>query len=795
MKNILIVEDELLIAHDIKSALTKYGYSVSDIVDTGEEAVTKSLTDPPDLILMDITLAGEIDGIEAARQIQEAVEIPLIFLTASNDIETLDRAKKMEPYGYINKPVNDNEIFTNLETALYKFKAEQNIKRNQRWLSAMLNSIGEGIISVDVDGMITYINTIAEKMTGYSQTEALGMHKNNIILHSPANEKKHLPLSSLTSDSQFVLLQDYTIVSKYGGELPVDINCATVYDENDEITGNIFSIRDIADRKKREAAIHRAAEEWRVTFDSITDSVFLVNFEGDVVRCNNAASHVLQKDYNEIVGINLGNLFGPIGSYIFKCFTDIKVCGETRVFEQRFGNRWYSGKFDPIIDAKTQFTGAVIILSDITDKKLSQVELEKYKNHLEELVEYRTRELQTANKDLQNEISLRWLIAEQMVQMKEYAENASRSKSEFLANMSHELRTPLNSIIGFAKLIKMGIDASESDGYLNNIINSGEHLLNMINDILNLSKMEAGQLKIEREKVDVITIATVSIDIVGVQAETKGIDIELINKTSQSALNVYADRRRIQQVFLNLLSNAVKFTDKDGSISVTLRSNKNTCFIDVTDTGIGIEAEKQKTIFDKFSQVDNSLNKKTEGTGLGLAISKSLVESHGGHMYVSSTPGEGSTFTFTLPLYDERKHAGGTVSKDQYPEEMREKKILLVATSEMQVADSVHFFTENVQQYSIVKRSEITGESIRHSDLGAIIVETDENISHEKKFVEMLKTMSDVPIVALSKGNNFRHKKKFLDMGYSLFYMLPVDYFEIISDIQRLVNEKNQKRS
>ncbi len=792
MKNILIVEDELLIAHDIKSALTKYGYNVSGIVDSGEEAIEKAVQDQPDLILMDITLTGDIDGIDAAKQIQESVDIPLIFLTASNDIETLDRAKKMEPYGYINKPVNDNEIFTNLETALYKFKAEQNIKRNQRWLSAMLNSIGEGIISVDIDGMITYINGIAEKMTGYTQVEALGMHKNSILLRSTTNEKQYLPTASATSESQFVLLQDYIIISKYGTEVPVDINCAVVYDENDEITGNIFSIRDIAERKKREEAIHRAAEEWRVTFDTITDSVFLVNEEGDVIRCNHAASSVLQKEYSEIIGINLNNLFGPIGSYIYKCFNDIKECRKTRVFEQRISNLWYTGKFDPIVNNSGAFAGAVIILSDITEKKKSQEELEKYKNHLEELVEYRTNELQNANKDLQNEISLRWLIAEQMVQMKEYAENASRSKSEFLANMSHELRTPLNSIIGFAKLIKMGIDASESDAYLTNIINSGEHLLNMINDILNLSKMEAGQLKIEREKVDIITIATVSSDIVGVQAETKGIELEIINKTDGPALYSYADRRRVQQVFLNLLSNAVKFTEKGGNVTVTIRRNEKSCFVDVTDTGIGIEPEKQKTIFDKFSQVDNSLNKKTEGTGLGLAISKSLIESHGGHMYVSSKVGAGSTFTFTLPLYDSRKHGDKKqLENDLYPKKIKDKMILLVVTSELQIANAVQFFTENNQSYLIVKRSEITGEYLRHKDLCAVIVETDENINHEKKFVEMIKSMSNVPIAAVSKGNNYKDKEQFIKMGYNLFYMLPVDYFDIIIDIDEVINQNN----
>ncbi|MFW6365366.1 MAG: ATP-binding protein [Spirochaetota bacterium] len=792
MTNILIVEDEMLIAHEIRNALNKYGYAVSGIVESGEKAVEAALSGKPDCILMDITLAGEMDGIEAAQQIQLSADIPFIFLTSSADLETLDRAKKIEPYGYINKPVSDNEIFSNLETALYKFNAEQNMKRSQRWLSAMLNSIGEGIISVDIDGMITYVNGIAERMTGYSQTEALGMHKNNIILLTPSYETSSLPVSSASRDTNFVFLQDYRIRSKNREETPVDINCAPVFDENDELTGNIYSIRNIAERKKREETTQRAAEEWRVTFDSISDSIFLVNFEGEVIRCNKAAAGVLQKEYDDIIGINLNNLFGPIGSYMYKCFGDIKESLQTRVFEQRIGSRWFSGKFDPIRSEEHGFNGAVIILSDITDKKQSQEELEKYKNHLEELVEYRTQELRNTNRDLQNEISLRWLIAEQMVQMKEYAETASRSKSEFLANMSHELRTPLNSIIGFAKLIKMGIETDDSDTYLTNIINSGEHLLHMINDILSLSKMEAGQLMIERDRIDIMTIAGVSVDIIGVQAENKNIRISIHRRFDEDTLYVYADRKRIQQVFLNLLSNAVKFTEPNGSVTVTIRKNNKTCFVDITDTGIGIEREKQKSIFDKFSQVDNSLNKKAEGTGLGLAISKSLVESHNGHIYVSSEPGKGSTFTFTLPLYNEGKHGGIVHEQDQYPAGMRDKKILLIVTGELQIANAVHFFTDHDQNYTIVKRSDITSDSLRHEDLGAVIVETDENLNHEKKFVETLRMMCNVPIVALSRGNNFQDRNEFLSMGYSLFYMVPVDFLDIIIDLNKLMNNEKQ---
>jgi PAS domain S-box-containing protein len=744
---------------------------------------------------MDIHLDGQIDGIEAALTIKEKLEIPIIFLTVSADPETLNRAKKAEPYGYINKPVKDIEIFTTLEMALYKFKTELKLRQNEQWLSAMLHGIGEGIISVDIDGAITFMNHVAEKMTGWNAVDAIGKHKNDIFIKESADQnRKKISCDRTARNSLLVMLQNYILKSKFGNEVPVDINNSTILDDEGEITGNIYTIRDITERKKKEEIIRNAAEEWRVTFDSLTDSILLVNEEGEVIRCNNEATLVLKREYKDIVGYPLRALFDVAGDYIFNCFIQIRNELETRIFEQRIGGSWYEGKFDPIVNEKGFFTGAVIILSDISEKKHAQEEIEKYKNHLEDLVEIRTDELKTVNKDLENEISLRWLIAEQMVQMKEYAEAASKSKSEFLANMSHELRTPLNSIIGFAKLLKMGIDPEDSVQYLTNIITSGEHLLSMINDILNLSKMEAGKLKIERNKTDIIQISAVSMDIVSVQAENKGITLSMTQEITERALSVYADEKRIQQVMLNLLSNAIKFTDVGGTVTVNIRANNRACYVDIIDNGCGIDKDKQKTIFDKFNQVDNSLNKRNEGTGLGLAISKSLIESHLGHFYVSSELGKGSTFTFSLPLYENEKHEDSLSDlKSDYPQILRKKRVLFILDSQKQTTICVEFMTTYGQEYTILKRSAVSAEALKKDDIGAIIVETAENIGNEQKFVALIKEMNNVPVIAISRTLDMNFKEIFLSMGYDLFYLIPVDLLEIMNDLSIKYMEKNNE--
>ncbi len=229
---------------------------------------------------------------------------------------------------------------------------------------------------------------------------------------------------------------------------------------------------------------------------------------------------------------------------------------------------------------------------------------------------------------------------------------ATRLKSEFLANMSHELRTPLNSIIGFARVILKGIDGPLTEMQrtdLAAIYTSGQHLLNLVNDILDLTKIEAGKMELHRERLDFQEI------IAGVMstaiALVEGKDIELIEEVDKRLPRVYADRLRVRQIILNLVSNAAKFTDA-GSIALRASVRNGELLVSVADTGIGIAEKDMPIIFEEFRQLDTSTARRAEGTGLGLSISKRLVDMHGGRMWVESKIGMGSTFYFTLPLLD-----------------------------------------------------------------------------------------------------------------------------------------------
>jgi signal transduction histidine kinase len=229
-------------------------------------------------------------------------------------------------------------------------------------------------------------------------------------------------------------------------------------------------------------------------------------------------------------------------------------------------------------------------------------------------------------------------------------EAASQHKSEFLANMSHELRTPLNAIIGFSEVLvqgMFGVTNEKQTEYLHDILESGRHLLSLINDILDLSKIEAGRMELERADFDLPGAIENALVLVRERAIRRGIGLG--SKIDKRLGMISGDERKVKQVLLNLLSNALKFTPEGGQIDVAARLHDDLAEVSVADTGIGIAPTDQDTVFEEFRQVGTA-DKKAEGTGLGLTLSRKFIELHGGKIWVQSELGRGSTFSFTLPV-------------------------------------------------------------------------------------------------------------------------------------------------
>jgi signal transduction histidine kinase len=235
--------------------------------------------------------------------------------------------------------------------------------------------------------------------------------------------------------------------------------------------------------------------------------------------------------------------------------------------------------------------------------------------------------------------------------------DASRTKSEFLATMSHELRTPLNAIIGFSELLKnktAGELNEKQEKFVGNILVSGNHLLNLISDILDLSKVEAGKIELVMDKMSVSDAINAGLTLIKEKAMKQNVALKVEIDPGLDFID--ADTMRFKQILFNLLSNAVKFSKPEGgTVTITAEKEGNMAKFSVSDTGIGIQEDDMRRLFKEFEQVDSGISRKYGGTGLGLAITKKLVELHGGNITVESKFGEGSTFTFYLPIEAKKK--------------------------------------------------------------------------------------------------------------------------------------------
>ncbi|HZW39072.1 MAG TPA: response regulator [Ignavibacteriaceae bacterium] len=248
--NILIVEDERIVAMDIAASLRSLGYKVLGMVSSADEAIESALSTKPDLILMDIRLKGEKDGINAAEQIHQSFDVPIIYLTAYADEHTLQRAKLTEPYGYLLKPYEKRVLHSTIEMALYKKLIENKLKESERWLSTILKSIGEAIIAVDISGNIQFMNAVAEKLTGWTQDSAL---KNNIkdIFNIKRNDSEEQLTNFLSDEKQFSL-EEAIITNRQNNQIPIEYSFFPIQDDNKNLKGTVLIFRDISEQRKAE---------------------------------------------------------------------------------------------------------------------------------------------------------------------------------------------------------------------------------------------------------------------------------------------------------------------------------------------------------------------------------------------------------------------------------------------------------------------------------------------------------------------------------------------------------------
>ena len=504
----------------------------------------------------------------------------------------------------------------------------------ERWLAAIVESSDDAIIGKNLDGIMTSWNSGAQRIFGYSSNEAIGKPITILIPQNLWAEEIEI-LERLRSGNRIDHFET-TRVRKDGVTIAISLTISPIRDASGAITGVSKIARDITEHKQLLAseAASRAAmlaeRKFRELIENAPDAILQVDPMGLIILANRTAELVFGYHRDELIGMSVDALVPETARSRHSAHRNkFEAAGESRpmgVGLDLHALRKDGSQFPVEISLSPNRTEGGInitaVIRDVTERKRAEQQIHS-------LEQSYTAELEARHKE---------------------AERLNQLKSEFIASVSHELRTPLHTIIGFAELLNeegVGSLNDKQKRFVHHIQTDSEHLLGLINDVLDLSRIEAGGLVIRTEALSLQAAITEAVNAIRPQASGKQVEVreDRIPKST-----VIADSLRLRQILYNLLSNGVKFTDPGGEVVVTATVDEDFVQITVADTGLGISSEECGRIFDKFYQVGYTTAGVRQGTGLGLTICKQLVEAQCGKIWVESEPGKGSRFHFTLPI-------------------------------------------------------------------------------------------------------------------------------------------------
>ena len=786
--SILVVEDERLIAEDVRMRLEFMGYAVPAIVSTGEEAIRAAEAHRPDLVLMDIVLYGAMDGIETSEAIRDQFDIPVVYLTSHTDDETLNRVKLTQPFGYVIKPFVDKELQGVIETALYKSQMEARLKEREMWLATTLGSIGDGVIATDDEGRVSLMNPVAERLLGWDSGEAEEQPAAQVFQALAPGAKTPMkdPFALILKGQSPDFPEPTLLLTRHGDRVPVEVNGSPIQSGDGKINGVVVVFRDVSQRIQSEEDLLESRANLEALIENTNDLIWSVDKKHRLLTFNSSCRDLFQTAF----GVQLEAGAKPLDElpedqrrhwqgWIGRALANESFSVEVHSLFPR-GPEDVEISFNPIRERR-QVMGVSIFIRDITERHQARRALEEERRLLAQRVEERTEELSAANAELAR---------------------AVRLKDEFLASMSHELRTPLNAILGMSEALQDAIYGPVNEKQQQSLITieeSGRHLLSLINDILDVSKIEAGKLEFQQGPVGVAQVADASLALIKQSAQKKR--LTLVREIDTAGELINADERRLKQILVNLLSNAVKFTPEGGRIGLRIAADAEAeaMHFTVWDTGIGIAQADMPRLFQAFVQLDSRLSREHAGTGLGLALVRRLTEMHGGGVRVESEKGQGTRFIVTLPwtLEDQRlSHHGGDSFKEIETQGLAvegcNRTLLLAEDNE----DNIRTFSDYLEAHGfrilVARNGAEAIERVQESTPDLILMDIQMPGMDGLEAIRRLRAMeagTRIPIIAVTALAMPGDRERCLKAGANAYLSKPVGLKNLTQTIQNRLQE------
>lgn len=633
----------------------------------------------------------------------------------------------------------------------------------------------------DQTGQFVYMSPSCQAITGYTVAEFQNNpNLLNQIVH-PADQatmQAHLQEAEVVETAAQPGPLEFRIITKEGQVRWLEHQCRSIFTADGHWLGQRASNRDITERKLAEESLRASEQRFREIFELSPVGIFIGTVEGGIVRANAALCAMLGYTQEELQTKMLFELTYPADLAVEQMMFETKLLqGEAAFYEQRYLAKsgeviWGNMASKIIADETGQFQYRLGIITNITERK-----------DMEEALRLTADELSLANADLAR---------------------AARLKDEFLASMSHELRTPLTAILGQSEVMQeqiYGPLTQEQQQALTDIQNSGQHLLTLINDLLDLSKIEAGKLELELRPVSVAAVCQASLRLIKNQAHKKELAVTFTQDETVQILQ--ADERRLKQILVNLLSNAVKFTPAKGSVGLEVRADpqQGEVYFTVWDTGIGIAPEDMKRLFKPFVQLDSRLSRQYSGTGLGLSLVARLSQMHGGRVSLESEPGQGSRFTVALPWSGlsqrqliQAEKSGPEAPTDKAPARLIETGVILVAEDNEQVLQLLLQYLQVGGYRTIVARN--GQEALRQAAQARpqlVLMDVQMPGMDGLETIRRLRAAPDrelarLPVIALTALVAPEDREQCLKAGADAFLPKPVRLKELIGTIERVLS-------